>query len=371
MDALTVIFIVVFGVGAVIPAVWSIIGMIKGDTSKFWPGVFGTIWAVALLTATFIGIGTKWGGCPPGSASSDGAIKCYKKVTDDKEACEPDIWKLECKSISKPKCAGVDIPAKAYCPAGYHTVYSFCEPIEWDAAVKQPWATWSDLSFVAAGLWLLWFLHFYEKTETTRMAGNPPVDNPMLMIGWLSVVYGLIVIFMGPPSQWYHASMKDWAGWFDTMSVVVWLMFNAVYVIYSLVTMWGKGRQTERTIIVLSIWFLLVLICGFVATAPKARTPLYFVAGIPWGVGELIYIICGLACKKIKFRRNLWLIGINAFLLGGTMFLWGWFNDSMAGTGCIGRSWFPGHAVFHILASFSTVLTFFSFSTERQYTPSP
>ncbi|SRR6266545_1525465 len=99
------------------------------------------------------------------------------------------------------------------------------------------------------------------------------------MTGWLSVVYGLIVIFMGPPSQWYHASMKDWGGWFDTMSVVIWLMFNAVYVTYAVTrTMWDKGRQTERTILVLSIWFLLVIICGLIAIKPGARTPLYFVA---------------------------------------------------------------------------------------------
>ncbi len=195
------------------------------------------------------------------------------------------------------------------------------------------------------------------------MADNPPVDNPMLMTGWLSVVYGLIVIFMGPPSQWYHASMKDWGGWFDTMSVVIWLMFNAVYVTYAVTrTMWDKGRQTERTILVLSIWFLLVIICGLIAIKPGARTPLYFVAGVPWGLAEVAYLICGFVCKEVKYRRYWLLFVLNFVLLGGTMFLWGWYNDSLAGTGCNGRAWFPGHAVFHILASFSTVLTFFSFA---------
>ena len=276
MDILTWFFIVFFGIGALIPATWSVIGLIRGDT-RFWPGVFAIVFALGLLTVTFIGIATKWGGCPTDSASSKESIRCYKKTTDEKEACTPDIWKLECNSKPRPTCAGTEIPQKAFCPAGYKEVFSFCEPIQHDARVKQPWATWSDLSFIAAGLWLLWFLHFYERYETTRMANNPPVDNPMLMIGWLSIVYGLVTIFMGPPSQWYHASMQDWGGWFDTMSVVTWMMFNAVYVIYSLSrTMWGNGRGTARTIIVMCSWLLLLIVCAFVALEPKARTPLYF-----------------------------------------------------------------------------------------------
>jgi hypothetical protein len=369
MDGLTWFFVIFFGLGALVPAVWSIVGLIGGNT-KFWPGVFGTIFALGLLTVTFIGIATKWGGCPTTSTTSEGAIKCYKKASDDKAACEPDIWKLECNTKPREKCGkgvtAVEIPPKAYCPTGYVAVFSFCEVIKWDQTVKQPWATWSDLSFVAAGLWVLWFLHFYERQETTRMADNPGVDNPMMMTGWLSVVYGLIVIFMGPPSQWYHASMKDWGGWFDTMSVVTWMGFNAVYVIYSLArTIWGEGRKTERTIIVMSSWFFLLIICGLIAILPQARTPLYFVAGVPWGIAEVVYLIVSLKRKTRSYTRNGWLFGLNFLLLGGTMLLWGFYNDGIAQTGCVGRSWYPGHATFHIMASFSCVLTFLSFKSER------
>lgn len=369
MDGLTWFFIIFFGIGALVPAAWSIIGLIGGNT-KFWPGVFGTIFAIGLLTATFIGIATKWGGCPTDSATSEGAVKCYKKVTDDKAACEPDIWKLECDSKPRQKCGtgttAVEIPQKAYCPTGYKAVYSFCEVIKWDSRVKQPWATWSDLSFVGVGLWILWFLHFYERSETTRMADNPGVDNPMMLTGWLSVFYGLIVIFMGPPSQWYHASMKDWGGWFDTMSVVTWMMFNAVYVTYMLFrTMWGNGRQTERTIIVMCSWFLLLIICGFIAVSPGARTPLYFVAGVPWGIVEVVYLFVSWKCTTCKYTRNGWWFVANFLLLAGTMTLWGFYNDGIAQTSCIDRAGFPGHALFHILASVSCLLTFLSFKSER------
>ena len=61
----------------------------------------------------------------------------------------------------------------------------------------------------------------------------------------------------------------------------------------------------------------------------------------------------------------LWLFVINLGLLGGTMGLWVAFNDGVVKTSCIDRQDFPGHAVFHILASLSTMLTFASFASER------
>jgi hypothetical protein len=364
LDGLAWFFIIFFGIGALIPVIWSIIGLARGNT-MFWPGVFGGVWALGLLTATVIGIASNWGGCPPGSATSDGSVQCYKKKGDSDPACKPDLWKLECGTKPRPACAGATIPPNAYCPSGQIAVFPFCEHIQ-SGKVKQPWATWSDLSFVAAGLWLMWFLHFYTRSETTRMAG-PIEDNPMRMVGWLSIVYGMIVIFMGPPSQWYHASMKEWGGWFDSMSVVMWLTFNAVYVSYALFrTMWDKGRRTERTILVLVIWFVVVFICGAIALKPEARTPLYFVGGVPWGLAEVAYLICGYKCDGVKFRRAWWLFAINAAVLGVTMTIWAFWNDSLVKTTCIGREAFPGHALFHILASFSTVLTFFSFASERR-----
>jgi len=365
MDGFAWFLIIFFSIGAIIPIVWSIIGLARGN-KMFWPGVFGSVWAVGLLLVTFIGIGTNWGGCPPSSATAGGSVQCFKKMNDSNPSCTPDLWKLQCNTKPREACGGATIPANAYCPAGQLTVFPFCERIQ-TGKVKQPWATWSDLSFVAAGLWLFWFLSFSKATETTRMAGNPPTDNPMQMIGGLSIVYCMVVVFMGPPSQWYHASMKEWAGWFDSMSVVIWLSFNAVYVTYMLFTMWGIGRQTERTILVLVIWLVFVGICGAVAINPAARTPLYFVGGVPWGLAELAYLICaGAGRKRIKFRRDWWWIAINVGILGPTMIIWGFWNDSLAKTGCVGRASFPGHAVFHIMASFSCVMTFISFRSEKR-----
>jgi hypothetical protein len=379
MDGLSVFFIVFFGLAAAIPAIWSIIGLIRGNT-RFWPAVLGTIWAIGLLLVTFIGAHTNWGGCSADrSESSKGAIGCF--IGDNAAKCEfanqsgekqeitPDVWKWECKQGSDdcPKNPQ-PIPPGQFCPTGQKPVFPFCERIQ-AGGYKQPWAIWSDISFIAAGLWLLWIFHYFERSETTRAAGEIG-DNPMLMVGLLSVAYGLIVIFMGPPSQWYHASMKDWGGWFDTMSVVAWMAFNAVYVSYMLLrTMWGNGRRTERTILVLVFWFVLVFICGVIANWPGARTATYFITGVPWLSAEFAYLIwASWHSDEVKYLRNKWLFWANFALLAGTMTLWSFYNPDFpltSATACQSREWFPGHALFHILASFSTMLTFWSFTSER------
>jgi hypothetical protein len=365
----TVFFIVFFGIAALIPATWSIIGLIRGNT-RFWPAVVGTGFAVGLLLVTFIGAATNWGGCPVNSVntgSSAGAVKCYAPGSDEPR-CEPDVWKVECRQ-ALPPCGGAAIPAGRFCPAGQTAVFPFCEPIQF-GGIKQPWATWSDLSFIAAGLWILWLFHYFAREGTTSSGTtfiSMSADNPMITIGVLSITYGMIAIFMGPPSQWFHASMKDWAGWFDSMSVGVWLSFNAVYVLYMVVfAMWGNGRGVVRTITVMCVWAGLLVIFGIVGINPKSRLFIYLISGGLWGVAEVIYIFVAAFARGVTYRRTWWLFIINVSLLAVTMGLWVLFNDEIVTTACEGRKDFPGHAVFHILASFSTILTFFSFASERR-----
>lgn len=363
---LTVFMIVLFGAAILVPATWSIVGLVRGKPGS-WPCIVGIAWAVLLLGITFVEIGTKWSGCSSSSATSEGAIKCFTR--DTPTGCNPDVWKLECGK--PPGCPG--IPAGEFCPRGQTPVFPFCEAFQ-HGAVKQPWATWSDLSFVAAGLWLLWLFQYFGRPGTTTTGGTDSIsismtaDNPMITIGWLSITYCFIVIFMGPPSMWYHASMKEWAGWFDSMSVVIWLMFNAVYVGYALIfAMWGKRRGAERPIFVLLTWGLFVIVYGIIAAKwPHARLYLYFASGGPWGIVEVIYIFVAAFASGVIYRRTWWLFISNLVLLAVTMGIWMAFNDNVVhATTCQGHEGFPGHALFHILASFSTMLTFFSFASER------
>lgn len=363
--ALAIVFIILFGSAAAVPAVWSIVKLIRGNWNA-WPCVAGTVFALVLLGITVGGIVSNWGGCPVSGGTSDGSVQCYQNVHGEwQKQCEPDVWLVQCRQ-PLPKCgqANVPIPIGSFCPPGQQwvAVFPFCEPIQL-GSVKQPWATWSDLSFVAAGLWLLWFFQFFGTSK--RLFANPG-DNPMSSITVLSVAYCFIILFMGPPSMWYHASMKQWGGWFDTMSVIAWLAFNAVYVIYALVaSMWGRGRSFWRTVVVLGSWCFIVALFGIIAGINKdAHLYLYFASGVPWGIAEVIYVFRARA-SNVQYRRTWFLFGINLVLLTATMILWMFFNDGLMKEKCVGRSGFPGHAIFHIMASFATMLTFFSFASER------
>jgi hypothetical protein len=374
--ALTVFFIVTFSILIAIPVIWTIVGIARGNKALRW-AVLGIFFAIVLLGLTFGGMARNWGGCSSSmSASSEGAISCYPPPVPDASPCLPDVWKLECqKRVIGPRCPApspspTPVPAGTFCPKGQKPVFDFCERIQ-TGGVKQPWATWSDLSFVAAGLWLFWFFQYFERigiSKFGRLIIPDNADNPMITVGWLSVIYGLVVIFMGPPSMWYHASLKEWAGWFDAMSVVTWLFFNSAYVWVTICgPMWGKLRGIGRPITVLSIWSGFLLTFGPLAWKyPDLRLILYFIAGGSWGLGELIYVFAAAINKNVAYRRTWWLFFGNFLLLGLTMFIWVLFNDDIVSpSSCQSRESFPGHAVFHILASFSTILTFFSFASER------
>ena len=353
----TLTFILVFGIAALVPAVWAIVGVILGR-KRLWPAVAGTLWALLLMLVTVIGMATKWGGC--GADSSPGAVTCPG-------GCQPDVWASQC---GRPSGCGA-IPAGRFCPAGQQPVFVFCEPIR-SGPIKQPWATWSDLSFIAAGLWLLWWFQFFARPGTSSSGGTTvttTADNPMITIGWLSIAYCFIVIFMGPPSMWFHASMKDWGGWFDAISVVVWLGFNAIYVIYMLCgPMWGRGRGIARPITIMGVTAGFVLLFGGFAWAyPDMRLVGYLVSGGLWGLAELVYVIVGASAKGVKYRRTWWMFPVNVGILGLTMGTWMLFHDEIVSAAtCRARQDIPGHAFFHILASFSTIWTFVHFASERR-----
>ena len=373
-------FIVTFSILIVIPAGWSIINLFRGNKA-LWPAVGGITFSAVLLIATFIAMITNWGGCPgknEKTGTSEDAVLCAAGNTYTE--CKPDLWRVECKqsflcptpsTTPFPAPAPTPLPLGTFCPKGQTPVFDYCEHMQ-TGGVKQPAATWSDLGFVAAGLWLFWFFQYFERIGISphgRRIIPPTADNPMIKVGWLSITYCLVVIFMGPPSMWYHASVKEWAGWFDSMSVVNWLFFNAAYVWYTICgPMWGRGRGMARPITVLCLWASVLITLGIIGGPfPHARLIFYFISGGLWGLAEVIYLLIAGVAPCVKFRRNGWLFFSNFLLLGLTMGIWIAFNRNIISPqACHLREAFPGHAWFHVLASFSTVLTFFSFASERK-----
>ncbi|MEO1574475.1 MAG: hypothetical protein AAFU65_05890 [Pseudomonadota bacterium] len=362
MDALTLSMILIFGAAALVPVVWAVICLIKGN-SRFWFPVVGAIFAVVTLLVLFIGMATDWYGCCNDNAT---VISCVNATTHAQSTVcpHPNPWPQRCGDAG---CTldGVctQAPAGSYCPVGEAPVFTFCEEFS-DGVVKQPWSTWSDLSFIASGLWILWWLARFGRGDASA--------NPMRSLSVLAMTYGLIVVFMGPGSMYYHASVKNWGAYFDSLSVVLWLGFNAAYVWHMLLfSMWGKLQGAWRTGIVLGATALFLLIFGIVGWVnPDARLSGYLVCGTLWGVGEIAYLFFGRFCSGVKYERNGWIFLLNFLILAVTMTIWVFFNPDIGPItppeACRERESFPGHALFHILASFATMATFWSFVTERR-----
>lgn len=116
---------------------------------------------------------------------------------------------------------------------GYDTCYAvqsgvpvdkcYCETLR-PGKIKQPANTWSDLGFIITGLIIL-AIAGRENGRSTR--SEKP--NPMNTGRYPSVLFGLVVFFMGPGSMMFHASMKAWGGFIDSTSMFLLLAFLIGY----------------------------------------------------------------------------------------------------------------------------------------------
>lgn len=222
----------------------------------------------------------------------------------------------------------------------------YCEALQEDSMILQPVNTWSNLAPILVGLAIL--LHLARVPP----AGGP---NPMAERGFFPLLYGLLVIWLGPGSMFYHASMKQWGGWLDNLSMNLFVLFP---IAYDLCRLRRWGRQ------------------GFLAVYLPAASVL---AVLGWLVqwehfGKLVFglLIAAAICVEVAVaasdrleRRWRWLlIGLGIF--GAAFVIW-----ILSGTGaplCAPRSAFQGHALWHVLAAVATLCFYVYFRSERRTT---
>ena len=94
------------------------------------------------------------------------------------------------------------------------------ERLQMDKAIKQPWSTWSDLGFVFGGWGMLVVACFCGEK-------NPP--NPMATSSVPSLFYGLVFIYLGPGSMFFHAGGTKWGGVLDGLSMGMFMSFACFY----------------------------------------------------------------------------------------------------------------------------------------------
>jgi hypothetical protein len=88
----------------------------------------------------------------------------------------------------------------------------------------QPVNTWSNIGFMLVGLAMLWWIGW--ERATGRLS---PHHNMMTRGTLFATMYGAFTVFLGPGSMMFHASMRQWAGWFDPVSMNLFMAFIPAY----------------------------------------------------------------------------------------------------------------------------------------------
>lgn len=103
----------------------------------------------------------------------------------------------------------------------------FCEAFDRNdvalnrAGVRQPWNTWLNLyALLTAG---------FVAVSVYRDRVARSSFNPIRSMGWIPDLYVFVVLFLGLGSMWFHASLKQWAGNVDGLSMYAFTSFLIWY----------------------------------------------------------------------------------------------------------------------------------------------
>ena len=221
----------------------------------------------------------------------------------------------------------------------------FCESFG-DGWIKQPANTWSNLGFVAAGLWMVSYLSIGRRKNW--FAGNRFSRSPSLPI-----LYALLVIFIGPGSMALHGTGHAWGHTVDVLAMFTFIMFPIAWSATHLLR--GEDRTFWAIYLAVTIPLTLAHVFGVL---PFSGIALYAVL-IPTTIAlEVARYIC-----RPTGLRSLVLTGcaLGSFVLAFTA----WRLSISGAPLCDPGSLVQGHALWHLLCAFTTVYLFLAYLNER------
>ncbi len=217
--------------------------------------------------------------------------------------------------------------------------------------VRQPVNTWFNLYSIGTSLVVACFVYCDRKKR---------VDvNPMRSHCWIPDLYIFAVLFLGLGSMWLHASLKDWGGVLDQLSM---FFFAAFLVFYSIYRLWPND------------WFFALGHLGTVALFTfiawiwdweyNSLILIMFLVGV-YLLFELLIIPLASNSKFLQGKTltvTLWLSAVVA-ILSATVF---WALSQTGEPLCDPESWFQPHGLlWHPLAGAMAVLLYFYWRDEN------
>lgn len=237
--------------------------------------------------------------------------------------------------------------------------WCFCERprgdqpgIKW---IAQPANTWSNISFILSSLFMAW------SADTKKFPSPEFWNNKNFLVEnkFLQASYVAVVAFLGPGSMFMHASLTNWGGTVDLISmllIAVWIcIFSIARIFY----------PSFSAIISLFVIFILTSIglCVFMVYGHPPAGQIF--EGLLYS-SIIINIMIGIWRHWKKSNRRIQYKLFAASFLSMLLAIAIWVPSRSGGRLCFPNSIFQGHAVWHTLTAVSTVFLFFFFCSEHE-----
>ena len=221
----------------------------------------------------------------------------------------------------------------------------FCETFS-DGWIKQPANTWSNLGFVAAGLWMV-------SHASIGRRKNWFADNTFTRSNSLPILYALLVIFIGPGSMALHGTGHAWGHTVDVLAMFTFIMFPIAWAATQLMrgeerTFWTIYLSLTIPLTIAHVFGVLpfsgiVLYAVLIPTTIALEVARYFTR--PMGMKSLVLTLCAIGCFALAFLA--WRLSLTGSLL------------------CNPESLMQGHALWHLLCAGTTVCLFLAYMSEK------
>ena len=221
----------------------------------------------------------------------------------------------------------------------------FCEALS-ASWIKQPANTWSNLGFVAAGLWM-------ASQASAGLRVEMSAGNLFTRSRSMPIAYAALVISIGPGSMALHGSGHAWGHTVDVLAMLIYIMFPIAWSATRLFG--GDQRLFWRIYLPLTVALAVPHTFGIL---PFSGIALYAVL-IPTALAlEAALHLRRPVCTR---RRRFMLGAAGCFAIA--LLFWGLsLSDAPL---CDPASLLQGHAAWHLLCAAATVFVFLAYAKER------
>ena len=224
---------------------------------------------------------------------------------------------------------------------------AFCEAAR-PGLIKQPANTWSNLGFIAAGLFMA-----YQLSQGTFHENI----NRFTQSNFTAIFFSCIVVFLGPGSMAMHATETGLGGAFDMLSMYLIASFAASYSMQRFFA-WKNLTFTFSFICI-------IVVCETVGLYHEPLPIIDYAGNAIFGffltltvVFEMLYSFT----QKIAHQRKFGFASLGSLLLAFA--IWNMWKDNSPL--CDPQSLIQGHAIWHLLDALAAYFLFRFYASEHK-----